>query len=251
MKMFLGMPMGRQQAHPYATRAFFRASQGEIQMPIMEMMATSSLLPFSFNQLWLTAKNNDADYFAMIHSDVVPDMGWLDVMYKELLETGADVLSAVIPIKNSSGLTSTALESSDPWSPRRLTLYEIFDREETFFDPLLLVNTGLWICKMKSFWNTKDLIFHQEDSYRETKNGLEPLTLSEDWGFSRQARTNGARLFATRKVKLYHEHVNYHNHFAWGNTETDPLHPTTRVVELNPDESWAETPEVYEEKDPE
>ena len=224
MKMFLGMPMGRQLCHPYAARAFFRASQGEIEMTIMEMMATSSLLTFSFNQLWATAKNNDADYFAMIHSDVIPDPGWMDVMYKELLETGADIISAVIPIKNNSGLTSTALETDDKWNPRRLTLYEIFDREETFFDPQLLVNTGLWMCKMKSFWNTKDLIFHQEDSCRETKDGLQLLTFSEDWGFSRQAKANGARLFATRKVKLYHEFPVYHNHFAWGTTETDPLH---------------------------
>jgi hypothetical protein len=52
-------------------------------------------------------------YFAMMHSDIITEPGWLDVLVSILdgdAETrGCDVVSCVAPIRNATGLTSTGL----------------------------------------------------------------------------------------------------------------------------------------------
>ena len=46
--------------------------------------------------------------------------------------------------------------------------------------------------------------------------------MPEDWLFSRQARANGAKLFATREVKLLHRGPkSFGNMNAWGTAKTD------------------------------
>lgn len=73
-------------------------------------------------------------HVAMLHNDVCPEAGWLDVMMEELLRSGADLLSAVIPIKDTLGLSSTAIDSDhNPFEVRRrLTMTEVYRLPETF-----------------------------------------------------------------------------------------------------------------------
>jgi SAM-dependent methyltransferase len=138
----------------------------------------SSLLADAFNVHWKTALNlqlqgRPVKYFAMLHDDVVPEDFWLDKLLDELEATGADLVSAVVPIKDPRGLSSTALDDpDDPWETyRRLTMYEIHQLPETFtagdcrlfMDPRLveykvrplLVNTGCWVCRMDRPWRFK------------------------------------------------------------------------------------------------
>lgn len=197
-----------------------------------------SLLPLTFNTLWAGFINMQADqdlsYFAMQHDDIIPEKGWLDTLIEELEATGADMISAVVPIKDQFGLTSTAVDSTgDEWNPRRLTIREVFKLPETFGKaevggPILL-NTGLWVCRFDAAWCQKFrdnlTCFRQQDQLRIDADGkLSPHTKPEDWDFSRQFRALGGKLMATRKVKLIHERPPYRNYGEpWGECETDPL----------------------------
>ena len=61
-------------------------------------------------------------------------------MMRLMKETSADVLAAVIPMKDEQGLTSTALDvpvgNQDPeWRVKRLTLHEIYSKFEPDLHP--------------------------------------------------------------------------------------------------------------------
>jgi len=224
----------------YINGIILKAGNGE--RPIMPAASWSSLLPYTFNLLWTGALNmrksvpftqNDGtkadlpiSYFAMIHDDVMPSANWLNVLIDELESTGADIVSAVIPIKDEKGLTSTATDTTgDLWSPRRLTLHEVFQMPETFGDEdaggELLLNTGLWVCRFDAPWVEK-VHFRQQDQVVKMPDGnMVPRTISEDWDFSRQVRRHGGKLMATRKVKVVHEAAQWHNHYPWGKWEID------------------------------
>lgn len=114
----------------------------------------------------------------------------------------------------------------------------------------LLVNTGLWICdftrpwRFSCYFNISDrMAFYVEDPYfvngrvRYSEGQVIPAYLyepgmkgsfvaqvmSEDWNFSRQIHLLGARVMATRKVKLNHlGEAPYNNQdFGWGVWEHD------------------------------
>lgn len=190
----------------------------------------TSLLTLNFNSAWCVCLNerkaHGFTHFAMLHSDVVPlPLGepWIDTMLALMEEHDADVLSAVVPIKNKLGLTSTAIDEQPkrPWLVRRLTMHEIFDNyDPTFTHPDLLVNTGLWICRLDD-WCEK-IRFRQQDSIGRNKEGrFIPITIPEDWDFSRQVHAAGKRLFATRDLAVMHEHEDYHTREPWGEWERD------------------------------
>ncbi len=204
----------------------------------------TSLLTYTFNLLWAQILNQrngvlmpqsdgverpeKIDYFAMIHDDIIPDPGWLDTLIDLLEANDADVVSAVVPIKDGFGLTSTGTDTTgDIWNPRRLTLTEVFGLPETFGDeesggPLLL-NTGLWVCRLDRPWVEK-LYFRQNDKIVKNDQGFfEAHTMPEDWDFSRQVRSHGGKLLATRKVKLVHERPQWNNHRPWGTWTQDKL----------------------------
>lgn len=188
----------------------------------------TSLLPYTFNTLWAGFLGMRAEHgithFAMIHDDIRPRQGWLDVLLAELESTGADVVSAVVPIKNVLGLTSTGVDT-DPWNPRRLTLHECWELPETFTDAdaggELLLNTGLWVCRFDRDWCEK-VCFRQTDRIVQLPSGeWAPQTQPEDWDFSRQVRALGGKLAATRKIVLEHERAEWHTRFPWGKWQTD------------------------------
>jgi hypothetical protein len=164
----------------------------------------SSLLAYGFNQLWVNAVQSrpGVTHFAMVHADIVPEARWLDKMLRLMREKGADILSAVAPIKDGSGDTSTALD--EPLRPRRLPYAEICRRwQATWTDPLLLVNTGLMLVDLS--WPGVDKVWFTIADRIDWSSGEPHIgVLPEDWGFSRMARQHGAKIWATREIALTH-----------------------------------------------
>lgn len=224
---YLGMP-GYGQMTGDASRGFWRASR----LPAGRLVNDckfGSLLAANFNRLWCNAHNMrrkgvPVAYFAMQHSDIGPEDWWLDTLIEELEARQLDVLGVAAPIKDSKGVTSTALAhpDGDPFRVLcRLTTTEIAALPETFTSedvghPLLL-NTGLWVCRFDADW-TRNVHFTINDEIVELPNGdLIPQVEPEDWFFSRLLHEQGARVGCTRKVKLTHRgEINFHNDRAWG-----------------------------------
>ena len=178
---------------------------------------SGSLLAANFNGLWVDALNlartgRRVDYFAMIHGDVEPPIGWLDTLIDELEAHDLDILGAAVPIKDPNGLTSLALArpDGDPWRPLcRLTTAEIHALPETFTSddcghPLLL-NTGLWVCRFDPAWRDQ-VHFTINDRIVRDKGGVYHAQCEpEDWFFSRLLHELGLRIGATRKIPLVHK----------------------------------------------
>jgi hypothetical protein len=184
-----------------------------------------SLLAYNFNTFWADALNHrpEMTHFLMLHSDVVPAPGFLGILMSEMQRVQADVLSVVIPIKSKEGLTSTALETSDRWKPRRLSMSEVFERQESFTEDGLLVNTGLMLVDFRKPWVEK-VHFTVNDSIRRKPDGtFEAVVEPEDWNFSRQVRALGGTAWATRKVQVLHVGASaYGNSGPWGTVKRDP-----------------------------
>lgn len=194
-------------------------------------MQTGSLLGHNHNLLWCQAlngwKSGELTHFAMQHSDVEPQAGWLDVLLAELESTGLDVLGVPVPLKDERGLTSTAVarDDGDRWRVRkRLSLTEIHALPETFTGadvggPLLL-NTGLWVCRLgewaeRCWFTINDEIGLGADGKYAAR--VEP----EDWFFSRRLNELGVKVGCTRKVRLTHRGaMGFPNDAPWGQ-ETD------------------------------
>lgn len=184
-----------------------------------------SILTHSFNSLWAGALNlrkQGASHFCMLHADIAPEDFWLDKMLEIFHAKKASVLSAVMPIKSSSGFTSTAIETDNPWRPKRYTMTEIDAMPEpTFTHEKLLINTGLMLVDITQPWVEK--ICFKFTDYIELKDGkYYAYNVPEDWNFSKDARALGASLWATRSVKaMHHGNAAYPNYGVWGTKETD------------------------------
>lgn len=197
---------------------------------------SSSLLAHAFNQLWCVARNlrkkQPVDYFVMLHADIVPERYWVDKLVAEMVRTKADLISCVVPIKSSAGITSTAIDSPDPWEvQRRLTMKEVMKLPETFSAKdcgfpgrTLLVNSGCWIADFSKLW-VEDVRFQICNAIDRTAEGdARARVMSEDWDFSRQIARHGGEVLATRKVSLHHVGPNsFGNQTAWGSHEMDHM----------------------------
>lgn len=196
----------------------------------------NSVLTLTFNQLLATALNKrdeeGATHFAMLHNDIVPCQGWVDVLLEEMYSHNLDFVAAVVPIKNTYGLTSTATDNLGyPWGVRRLSMKEIFALPETFTaadvkhrdpDAPLLLNSGCTLLKLTEPW-VSGLYYKQTDRIARCQLDGKWIaqSISEDWDFSRQLFARGCRLGATRKVSLYHQLPMYNNNSVWGEWEVD------------------------------
>lgn len=235
-RIVLGMPgYGKQTAA--AGRAFWLASR---EANICRNYQQGSLLASNFNQLWCLALNlvhagERVDYFAMLHDDVAPQDYWLDALIEELEAKQLDVLSAVVPIKDSRGLTSMALarRDGDAWMPHcRLSMHDVYDLPETFTSNdlggyQLLLNTGCWVARWNQEW-AKMVHFEINDRivFNRAANRYQAQTEPEDWHFSRQLHEIGSgpsahlmplRIGATRKIALTHTgEMDFVNTRAWG-----------------------------------
>lgn len=195
----------------------------------------------NFNVLWAAALNafeqGSATHFAMLHTDVIPQAGWLDTLLEELDDRKADLCSAVIPIKDSRGATTTGIgDPRDSWTPfRRFTVREMLSMPETFsasevgYDGWPLLHTsGLWVADLSRdvFRQTGPdgslyAIFEfQRRIARRDDGKWEVACESEDWYFSRRLWELGANTIVTRKVSLRHKGaVEYANDEPWGSFE--------------------------------
>ncbi len=194
-----------------------------------------SVLCYGFNSLWANALNlrdhptYPATHFLMMHADIVPITDrWLDIMLGEMDKVQADVLSAVVPIKNEQGMTSTARDT-DPWNPLRFTMTEIATRpSQTWTQPDLLVNTGLLLVDLRKDWVEKVLFTMRDAILKDDDGTYRAVFAPEDWEFSRQARALGARIYATTMVELNHVgRAQYHSRSVWG-YPTDELYRASK-----------------------
>lgn len=248
MRVFLAQPHYDGRLHHGAGAGFYLYPSKKYR--VLRWQAGCSLLASSFNLPWAEAlgrrDRGEATHFAMIHSDVKPGRWWLDVLMEELARLGADLVSAAIPIKSGAGLTSTAVgDPHDEWRPvRRLLVRELDALPETF-DAAdcghpgcpLLVNTGLWVCDLRRDW-TAGSWFEVRDRIRtEVAPGGEVSrhveTIPEDWGFSRRLWECGARVCATRKVRVLHAGAqDYPSDGGWGEWDHDREYETAEQAAL-------------------
>jgi len=191
-----------------------------------------------FEEIWADALNafeaEEVTHFAMLHADVAPQIGWVDTLIQELEHREADIVSSIVPIKDSRGLTSSGIgDPEDRWNPfRRFTMREVMKFPETFSaeeigysDKFLLHNTGCWLCDLrKPLFSAADangeLIAHfdfPKKIIRDSAGKWIPAWESEDWFFSRKLHELQAKTCITRKVKLTHRGpVDFPNSEPWG-----------------------------------
>jgi Methyltransferase domain len=247
MRVLLGMPRYSESVNYHAAEAFFHAaSEGG---PVTELKQTShsgSLLAACFNCHWALAldmyEKGQIDHFAMQHADIAPEFGWLDMLAEELLTSGADLIAAVVPIKDSRGLTSTAVDDTgNPWLVRRLTTSQVAALPVTFGDaeaggPLLL-NTGLWICKLGPW--AYEVCFRIQDAIQKAPDGnRKPRVQPEDWDFSRQLHARGLKLAATRRVNVRHYGDSFwasSDQWGWDHDRQNAPRPEEQTSALPPD----------------
>ena len=211
---------------------------------MVKVVHQTSLLAKACNFLWCSALNtreeNNLKWFVMLHADVVPEEWFVDKLIAIAEQHDADLLSAVVPIKDASGLTSTAISGFDNYNRKtRLTTSQVNhpDMPETFgarealklmqdkFDlhlfpddeTKLLVNTGCMVARLDRPWcqhayfTIKDRIV-QGVGGRYTEE-VEP----EDWFFSRCVSEFGGKVMATRAVKVQHiGSISYFSNKIWG-----------------------------------
>ena len=199
-----------------------------------------SLLALGFNTLWCQALNTRErhawTHFAMHHSDIEAEPGWLEKLIEEQQRCGADVLSVAVPIKDGRGLTSTGVRS-DERGVRRITMKQLFKLPETFDiedcrgivadvqdDDFLAINTGLWVCDFTKPWVEKVWFGVLDGISTNPENGkFFPKVLPEDWHLSGMLHQHGLKVMATRKIKVaHHGGAAYRNDLDFGTEEIDP-----------------------------
>lgn len=180
----------------------------------------SSMLVEGFNVGVASAKNGKADYFAMIHSDISAEPGWLAKLIRALDESGADMIHAPAMIKDRRGLTSTAFAHSlDPWSlKRRLALKEVHALPDVFtiddirehIDPeavCLLPNPGCMVMRMGQWFydwpgfSTLSKVELKDDGKYYSRS------VSEDYCFGYWAAAHGLKLAVAGPRVVATEHI--------------------------------------------
>ena len=116
-------------------------------------------------------------------------------------------------------------ESDPHWRVKRLTLQEIYQQyPPTFTHEKLLVNTGLILIDFRKPWVEKVWFEFEDRIIADPKSpgNFLAVGMSEDWVFSRRARSLGATLYATREVTVTHAgRKDYSNAAAWGTLAED------------------------------
>jgi len=238
-KVFLAFPCYG-LVHFEAVEACYRACA---QTPVAFYRSSDSRLPHNFNKLWCAALNSRQQHrwshFAMLHSDVAPEAHWLDMLIDEQERLGVDVMAAVIPIKDSRGLTSTGVWNPETGQVRRLTMAEVMQLPETFtadevadllqpqqrvrVDMPLLVNSGCWVCRWNTFWPEKVVWRFVDEIWQSEDGRFQARTMSEDWDMSRQMAELDLKVAATRKVLVVHYgSEGWSNAKVWGDYQEDP-----------------------------
>jgi SAM-dependent methyltransferase len=211
----------------------------------------SSLLASNMNALWCwalnTAHRGHCDYFAMIHADVEPGEFWLDTLIDELEKNSLDVLSAVVPIKDQRGVTSTALARDDGDTFRvhcRLTMKEVWALPRTFTSEDVgrdvLVNTGCWVCRFDESWAKKVHFTINDRVCFDPKRELYFAQVEpEDWFISRLFHELGLKVGATRALELEHRGtMAFTNRVPWGEHDYDREYVGQSPLDGRPPADW-------------
>lgn len=179
---------------------------------VIPAMGGCSLLAMGFNILWCKALNNrehaGITHFAMAHSDIATEHWWIDKLIAEMDRVGADVLSAVVPLKKRGGETSTAM-MDEHGLIARMNLADCHKIGPTFQASdvpcsILCVNTGLWVCDFTKPW-VEQIHFEVRDSIEREQSGeFVAKNLPEDWNFSIQCARLGVKVFATTLLSVTH-----------------------------------------------
>ena len=206
----------------------------------------------NFNTLFALALNRAAQgsitHFAMLHADVVPAAGWLDVLLEECDAFEADLVSAIVPLKDMRGVTSSGLgRPGDPFGGawRRVCVRELAGMPPTFNGPWLqrhwgatpahdlLHNNGCWVADLRK------PVFTAADHAATIEGQICPVLTamfafprrvvkyrgewtvqgeSEDWYFSRRLAELDANTYLTQRVQLAHLDggTSYRNFGEWG-----------------------------------
>ena len=216
-----------------AARGYFCPTRGGVDV-IDLAGACHSILPNTFNYLFCTALDardkGQVTHLCILHSDVCPPIGWVDILWREMVAVGADVISAVVPIKDGSGRTSTAIGALDnPWHPTRYVMLGdranlpvTFTAEHACASPneVLLINTGCLLLDLRRPWWDVPAAggpggdgFAFEFRTRIVRAALDgpdaplrraPQAIPEDWLMSRHVHAHGGTVAATWAVDLEH-----------------------------------------------
>jgi hypothetical protein len=251
-QIVLGFPSPGGACMSYETaRALYRGTQRHDLALLLSVGSWDG-----FNNLWASALNlaeaGQATHFAMLHADIAPEEGWLDLLADELDRLGADLVSVAVPLKDGRGVTSSGIgDPADPWHPyRRFTVRELFDSSlpETFSAAdaghpggIFLHNDGCWMCDLRqeAFRSTDaegrliaDFHFPRE-VFRDGADGkFKVRAESEDWYFSRKLHELGIKSYITRKVRLTHAGgYAFSNVLPWGTYRHDLDTPGGKALE--------------------
>ena len=238
--VMLAIPTYDGNVHYGAAQGLFRGSwKHDVKI---QPSNQTSLLASGVNRLWAAALNRadagDITHLAVLHADIEPCDGWIDVLIEEMEKKGVSFISAVSPLKDSRGITSTGIgEPGLAWSPiRRFAMKEIMGFPETFNaedtgnpDKVLLLNTGCWVADLrdprfatKNANNEGVAFFTINDRTVYTDNQWIYQVESEDWFFSRRLHELRIPMAATRKVSLlHHGSAAFSNNSEWGTEECD------------------------------
>lgn len=216
-RVYVGLPHSGQMC-PETMMSLGSASAGRT-LDVSMGFHGSSLLCRNFNALWCEALNLEPrpDYFAMHHADITAPGGWLDKLVAKLEEHDADMVSAVVAIKDFHGLTSTAVLDLETSKRRRLTVAETLSLPEVFGadeagalfglapgKSVLMVNTGLWVCRFDAEW-VESVCFETGDDIRKGEDGkFRAHVFPEDWLWSAMLAQKGLKVLATRAVETVH-----------------------------------------------
>jgi hypothetical protein len=196
----------------------------EQQVPFLNNPHTSNIDDYQrhWNLGYKDAMDKTHDHkishFVMLHDDIEPEDSWLETLIEDIVKYDADLMSAVVPIKDGRGLTSTAIDNpKDEFLPeRRLTMTEIQGLPDVFTasdcgypERGLLVNTGCFIARFDRNWRFPPFCFNIADRIRLADSGrfkghYVAETASEDWQMSRYLHRLGCKVMATKRIKLDH-----------------------------------------------
>lgn len=232
------------------SRVFYSFASQE--RAIMSTIQQSSLLAAGCNHLWCDALNNrerhNLKWFVLLHADIAPEQWFVDKMIDIAEKNDADLLSAVVPIKNMEGITSTALSGPDSFTRlTRLTMKQIqhpnFPKTFDWWDafnalscklpedlriefpeegdvskkPFLLVNTGCMVCRLDRPWSHQAYFTINDRIVPGMGGTFKAEVEPEDWFFSRRVAELGGKVMATSEITL--EHVGsmaFYSNRVWG-----------------------------------
>jgi len=157
------------------------------------------MLTWNFNRLLAAARQDNADYFLLIHDDVLPEKHAIDMMLDILEQHKLGVLSVALPIRQYPRDASTAIYSASVH--RRLPLKEIQGVVTCPPTDGLRINTGLMMMDLHT--PARDIVFG-------VGNYIDPVTgnvsvYSEDWLMSHQLEEWKVPYGTTTDIRAWHE----------------------------------------------